>query len=269
VKLCDFREIRILLDFWATYGQHTYPKSSMPHPNLVPPLPQDLQNRSFKGQDCQGWDFSGRDIRGCDFRKSNLRDADFTGVHTGRTQQQINREKIAIPIGLVLGVVLTIMMMTGYKSSTIVTHESINASMQAAMVALLIGIGLIFMAIAIFSFLRLNVGLTAMTGAMSITSFNVPLFMIMSSPVIGLQESVMIFIFGAICASGVGIFYYRLTVKLFHNAIGTDFQGANLSGANFTDAMLKNCAFKQADLSQANWTNVSTSRCDRDVTKLA
>jgi uncharacterized protein YjbI with pentapeptide repeats len=28
-------------------------------------------------------------------------------------------------------------------------------------------------------------------------------------------------------------------IKIFRYAIGTNFQGANLSGANFTDAMLK------------------------------
>jgi uncharacterized membrane protein len=237
----------------------------MRHPNLVPPLPQDLQNRSFKGQDCQGWDFSGRDIRGCDFRKSNLRDADFTGVHTGRTQQQIKREKIGIPIGLILGIVFVVLMMTAYKSPAVPTRESINAAfrLNAITVAAMLPV------LVIFSYLRLNAGLMAMTGAMSIAPLSVPMFNLINSPLNALPIKVVIFIVGAVFSSGAGVFYYRLTVKLFHNAIGTDFQGANLSGANFTDAILKNCAFKDADTSQANWTNVSTSRCDRDVTKLA
>jgi Pentapeptide repeats (8 copies) len=269
VKLCDLREIRILLDFWATYGQHAYPKSSMPHPNLVPPLPQDLQNRSFKGQDCQGWDFSGRDIRGCDFRKSNLRDADFTGVHTGRTQQQIKREKIGIPIGLILGVVFGVVMMTAYKSPTVFSYESSNAALRMGMFTIVTALAFMFIAIATFVWLRLSAGMIAMTGAMSIAPLSVPIFNLINSPLNALPIRVVIFIVGAVFSSGAGVFYYRLTVKLFHNAIGTDFQGANLSGANFTNAILKNCAFKQANLSQANWSNVETSRCDRDVTKLA
>jgi Pentapeptide repeats (8 copies) len=240
----------------------------MRHPDLVPPLPQDLQNRSFKGMDCAGWDFSGRDIRGCDFRKSNLRDADFTGVHTGRTKQQINREKIGIPIGVILGVVFGVMLMTAHKTPTVSTLESLDAAARMAEFTIVTAVALMFGAIATFVWLRLSAGMMAMTGAMSIAPLSVPIFNLINSPLNALPIKVVIFIVGAVFSSGAGVFYYRLTVKLFHNAIGTDFQGANLSGANFTDAMLKNCAFKQADLSQANWTNVSTSRCDRDVTKL-
>jgi uncharacterized protein YjbI with pentapeptide repeats len=241
----------------------------MPHPDLVPPLPQDLQNRSFKGLDCAGWDFSGRDIRGCDFRKSNLRDADFTGVHTGRTQQQISRETIGIPIGLILGIVFVVLMMTAYKSPAVPTRESINAAFRLATFTNAITVAAMLPVLVIFSYLRLNAGLMAMTGAMSIATFSVPIFNLMNSRVITPLISIGIFIVGAVCASGFGFFYYKQAVKFFRNAIGTDFQGANLSGANFTNAILKNCAFKQANLSQANWSNVETSRCDRDVTKLA
>jgi hypothetical protein len=245
----------------------------MRHPNLVPPLPQDLQNRSFKGQDCQGWDFSGRDIRGCDFRKSNLRDADFTGVHAGRTQQQINREKIAIPIGLILGIVFAIVLMTAYKSPVVLTRESIDAAARMAMITLAIGMTLILVAAAGFQFLSLSTGLVAMAAALMLGMMATNMFNLMDSmsrlsqPQYELMA--VAFIVHAIVLPGLSIFYYRQMIKLFHNAIGTDFQGANLSGANFTDAMLKNCAFKDADISQANWTNVETSRCDRDVTKLA
>jgi Pentapeptide repeats (8 copies) len=241
----------------------------MPHPDLVPPLPQDLQNRSFKGMDCAGWDFSGRDIRGCDFRKSNLSDADFTGVHTGRTQQQINRETIGIPIGLILGIVFGVMLTTAHKSPAVLTHESIDAAFRVGMVTMVIAVALMFTAIVIFSFLRLNAALMSMVGTFWITYLSSSIFPLINSSLITLPIGVVIFVVGAACSSGFGVFYYRQAVKQFHNAIGTDFQGANLIGTNFTDAILKNCAFKDTDTSQANWTNVSTSRCDRDVTKLA
>jgi Pentapeptide repeats (8 copies) len=248
------------------------PKSSMPRPNLVPPLPQDLQNRSFKGMNCAGWDFSGRDIRGCDFRKSNLSDADFTGVHTGRTNQQINREKIGIPIGLILGVVFAIVLMTAYKSPAILTRESIDAAARMATLTLAIGMTLMFVAVAGFQFFSLSTGLISMTAALMLGMMATNMFSLMDSMSRMSQPQyelmAIAFIVHAIILPGLSIFYYRQMTKIFRNAIGTDFQGANLSGANFTDAMLKNCAFKDADISQANWTNVETSRCDRDVTKL-
>jgi hypothetical protein len=245
----------------------------MPHPDLVPPLPQDLQNRSFKGLDCAGWDFSGRDIRGCDFRKSNLRDADFTGVHAGRTQQQINREKIGIPIGLILGVVFAIVLMTAYKSPAILTRESIDAAARMATLTLAIGMTLMFVAVAGFQFFSLSTGLISMTAALMLGMMATNMFSLMDSMSRMSQPQyelmAIAFIVHAIILPGLSIFYYRQMTKIFRNAIGTDFQGADLSGANFTNAILKNCAFKQANLSQANWSNVETSRCDRDVTKLA
>jgi uncharacterized protein YjbI with pentapeptide repeats len=244
----------------------------MRHPKIVLPLPQDLQNYCFKGLDCAGWDFSGRDIRGCDFRKTNLHNADFTGVHAGRTKQQINREKIGIPIGLILGVVFAIVLMTAYKSPAILTRESIDAAARMATLTLAIGMTLMFVAAAGFQFFGLSTGLIAMTAALMLGMMATNMFSLMDSmsrlsqPQYELMA--MAFIGHALVLPGLSIFYYRQMVKIFHNAIGTNFQGANLSGANFTDAMLKNCAFKDADISQANWTNVETSRCDRDVTKL-
>jgi hypothetical protein len=240
----------------------------MRQPQLVPPLPPDLQNRSFKGMNCAGWDFSGRDIRGCDFRDSNLSAADFTGCYAGRSPRQIYRDRVGISIGLILGVIFPLVLMTSYKSPKILTDESIAAAGRMGGYTIGIGLILLLAAIAILQFLGMNSGLRLMSCGMSISSFSVPMFSLMDSPVIELTGRIMIFTILVVLSLGLGIFYWRLTVKDYHYAIGTNFQSANLGGANFTDARLMNCAFKKADLSHTNWTNVESGRCDLDVTVL-
>jgi uncharacterized protein YjbI with pentapeptide repeats len=238
----------------------------MHHPAIVPPLPHNLQNQSFRGMDCGGWDFSGRDIRGCNFQNSNLHGADFTDCNAGRSPQQIDRDKMAIFLGLFLGIIFGIVMMTSPPSSSILTRESIDANFQAAMLKNIIATIILLGTIGIFSLLGMTTGLTAMTGSLSMSSMCTVIFSLMHSPLIELWHGGIIFVVNGVFLSILGVFYYRIIIKQFCDEIGTNFQNANLSSANFTNATLKNCRFDRADLSQTNLTNVSIDHCDRDIT---
>jgi hypothetical protein len=69
---------------------------------VVQPLPQNIQDWSFRGLNCTRWDFSGRDIRGCDFRNANLHGASFAECNTGKSTRQIAETALLVSaVGLI------------------------------------------------------------------------------------------------------------------------------------------------------------------------
>ncbi len=78
---------------------------------------------------------------------------------------------------------------------------------------------------------------------------------------------------GCLFSSIAMVFYIAFTfvqeaIKVFREAIGTNFQGAILSNANFSDAKLDNCKFDRADISDVNWRGVKGVRSTIDFNNM-
>jgi len=57
----------------------------------------------------------------------------------------------------------------------------------------------------------------------------------------------------------------KAAIGVLQNATGTNFQGADLSSANFANATLKSCRFRDANTLQTNWTGVNVDALDCDL----
>ena len=70
----------------------------------------------------------------------------------------------------------------------------------------------------------------------------------------------------AIVLFGFAIYSAREAIKEFKNAVGTNFQGADLKQVDFSHATLNNCKFDNADTSYINWSHVTGTRSTIDFT---
>jgi uncharacterized protein YjbI with pentapeptide repeats len=234
---------------------------------IVQPLPHNLQNWSFKGLDCSGWDFSGRDIRGCNFLGSNLHHADFSNCTAGRSQQQINREITMMILGAIVGAIgiLIILHPIGIQTySNATTDAMIYAVGDANRAAILRGSVLGFIMWGLFCFVGTRLSILSMMTMFMTVPLTLLLDIAVSTVNLGLRSWIDILFLAVIifCAIVFCFFNYKNVIaKEFKNTIGTSFQGANLNGLNFTDALLNNCSFQKADTSDITWTNAAIDRC--------
>jgi hypothetical protein len=223
----------------------------MNHPHNADKI---LQNRPFKGLDLTGADFSGSDLRGCDFTGATLVGANFTGVKTGLSRRQMNRLVLAAviaPLGLVglcVGAV---------QISTIVLGDRFYQGFDFLLKGL--PLLLLFLQIVFGDSVALNFPKT--TNLMGIAGIST-LFQVMVAFTIFLVI-IGISTFGSsgsqglflLALAGISTLITRRVFKWVSQSIysscGTCFRKANLTDANFSQAVIQNTDFCFAVLTGA------------------
>jgi hypothetical protein len=210
----------------------------MPHQVIAQPLPHDLRNWSFKGMNCEGWDFSGCDIRGCDFSRAKLAGADFSSVIAGRSQEQrVGDIKFAIlllPVAIILAPIIALFSIGWFLEE----YKELAKMLWNDNVPFTISIAIAF---AIESmFIIPNTILEAM---LSFGRGNIQDGLAWS------VASVVILIMAFVMPSQA--------IKRFKTVPGTNFYSADLEGASFRNATLRNCNFDVACVKDVDWTNMT------------
>ena len=214
---------------------------------IAQPLPLDIRDWSFRGLDCQGWDFSGRDIRGCDFRNANLNGCNFTEAIAGRSEKQQTRDIIITNV-LAVAFVLAIAFASAGPVAVAVTFASAFAFTGAFAVSIAVSvafIGAVVVSVSVAVLLRTAIDAFARGQVLAGLVFSL--------------LSLFMFV--------IAIYSTRAAVKEFKNGAGTDFSGAILTFVDFTDAVLNNCKFDNAETSNVNWKNVAGARSTIDFSK--
>ena len=205
---------------------------------IVQPLPQNIQDWSFRGLNCTKWDFRGRDIRGCDFRNANLHGANFAECNTGKSTRQIAETVLLVSaVGLIYAFISTFIF-------------AVVAALAILVVSVLLFSG--------FSAPRQSIG------EVLVVLVQNALDVISRGAWVGGIALTLVIIMVLVAAVYLG----KAAIGALQNATGTNFQGADLSNANFTNATLKSCRFRGANTLQTNWTgvNVDVLGCDLDFT---
>lgn len=209
---------------------------------------QDLQNQSFVGRDLTGADFSGADLRGCDFTRATLVEANFDRVITGQTPQQINNAILSVIMGIIVMIVIIVIL-----SFLIVAIDNI-----------LFGwFGEIYRKIAtvlssIFLFLLYFFQSIIMDGFPKTSSFLgnaviaslTTIMLLLTLGFIGISFSggggSILFLIPAIISGIVTSKLFTWLMEAIKSGIGTSFKKANLTGANFSHALIYNTDFSLA-----------------------
>ena len=206
---------------------------------------QDLRNRSFRGRkDLAGADFTGADLRGCDFRAAILIGANFTKAKTGKSRKQL----ITLIAFAFLG-----------TTAVVVAGVSVGMVADAGVFAFAFTGAIAFA----FAFAFLGAGVVA-------GMFTFSFVLVFASAAIG--HTYIIFADGKIALGIVNgivslfllfLAWYCLQqlVKTIKSAIGSDFRGADLSGAKFVNAHLEVTDFTNAKCDLINWQGAEFYLC--------
>lgn len=200
------REIFCIINDWVSMTRSVIIQGRLKL--LVPPLPQDLRDVSFRDLDCEGWDFSGRDIRGCDFRNANLKLANFSHAIAGRSFGQKVRN-FSIAIVFVVG--------------------AIGAFVGS----------FLFIFAFVFAIVGASVGFFKFLGVM----IDVVLVATWVAGVVAIVDSIVFIFVGTLILSSVFEMKLSDVAQGFRNDFGTDFRYANLTDTNFSDVILSHCKF--------------------------
>jgi uncharacterized protein YjbI with pentapeptide repeats len=200
---------------------------------------QDLRNRSFRGQDLTGADFIGQDIRGCDFRDAILIDANFTAVKTGKSRKQLI---ILIAFAGAGAVVITLAVAFAFT----VTF----AFAVAVAVTMAVAGAFVFAGTVVFAFAGAGTVAVAVIGQ-AYTEF-----------VAGKTSLGILYTISSIILIALTFHYGRKLIKTFQQAKGTDYRGANLTGAQFINADLRVTDFTNAICNLVNWKGAKFYRCN-------
>ncbi len=210
---------------------------------------QILVGRSFNGQNLAGADFRRADIRLCDFSNANLEGADFSSV---RAEEFYWLVFIKSVIFGVIGFAFLILIGT-YSFSLL----SVFIVLFTSIIMVVMGVGKdrsnglkAFGNLFAGSFIGLMAISLVFSDNGAINAFNK-----------GLTWSGLGFCLAAVILSWFAYIFFRKVFNQMINATGTDFTGANLNGAKFTRAILKNCDFTNSNLFQTDWTHASFKRC--------
>jgi uncharacterized protein YjbI with pentapeptide repeats len=204
----------------------------MPRRVISQPLPRDLRNWSFRWLDCEGWDFSGRDLRGCDFRNTNLTNANFAGSLIGRSRQQNLRNAftlgLLILISGLLGIaalILTPVLLWSDANTFLVLSTVLGAFLSAVVIVGAIGKSASVPGAIPAAFSG------ALAGVIAASSLNI----VGSFQLLGRID----FFTVAMVVGLLAIFciLVRIVVQAWRNSPGTNFKGATLVNANFTDVV--------------------------------
>ncbi|BBC24569.1 pentapeptide repeat-containing protein [Pseudanabaena sp. ABRG5-3] len=209
---------------------------------------QNLQNQSFVGQDLTGADFSGADLRGCDFTRATLIGANFERSTTGQTPQQINNAILSVIIGMIVMIVIIVIL-----SFLIVTIDNLLFSW----------FGEIYRKIAsilssVFLFLLYFFQSVIMDGFPKISNFLgnaviaglTTIMLLLTLGFIGISFSggsgSILFLIAAVISGMVTSKLFTWLMEAIKGGIGTSFKKANLTGANFSHALIYNTDFSFA-----------------------
>jgi uncharacterized protein YjbI with pentapeptide repeats len=246
---------------------------------------QRLLDAIFSKEDLTGADFSGSDIRGCIFSKTKLAEANFERVVSGRTPLKL---VLYISIGLVLTlsgigaavnivfsssigniayIIAFIIGIVGYAAFILTATTSANYSSDYSdgerasifdriydAVVWFIILPLIF--IAAFAVIC-SFGVFVFAGTASVTVSAWKAFS-RGATVEGFFLA-LVALMGWIwipLSGSVG-----LTTDIIKNMSATNFPGADLTGANFSHATLRNTVFTGSITDHVNWTGATFKRC--------
>jgi len=211
---------------------------------------QLLIGRSFKGQNLAGADFRKADIRLCDFRNANLEGADFSGARAEEFYSLIFISSVIFQV-----VIFSFLALIGIHHLNVFTDAitvlfiSIVFVVRGVRKDISTGLGTV-VNLSLGSWIVVIAILLIFFDGGAITTFNK-----------GLVWNGIGFCLAAVILLWFAYTFYRKVFNQIINATGTDFTGANLNGAKFTRAILKNCDFTNSNLFQTDWTHASFKRC--------
>jgi uncharacterized protein YjbI with pentapeptide repeats len=206
---------------------------------------KDFRNQSFRGQkDLAGVDFTDADLRGCDFRDALLIGANFTGVKTGKSCKQL----ITLIAFAFLG-----------TTAVVVAGVSVGVVAEAGVFAFAVAGAIAFA----FAFVFAGAGVVA-------GMFTFSFVLVFAVAAIGhayttfLARKIALGIVNSVVSLLLLFFaWYCLQqlVKTIKSATGTDFRGADLSGAKFVKAHLEVTDFTNAKCDLINWQGAEFYLC--------
>jgi uncharacterized protein YjbI with pentapeptide repeats len=226
---------------------------------------QDLRNRSFKGRrDLAGADFTGADLRGCDFRGADLTGANFTGAKTGKSRRQW---MILIAYEFSMSFCLLTLSLLPYSTADVFIHLYMLTKIDPhsfIKITSILFIGVFSVAGVI---LRTSTGATFRTGA---TGAALGFLIALAFGL--LHQTYNVFSDGkiseyffniTICVGIIALIWYILhrIIRFMRQVIGTDLNGADLTGAKFVNTQLRVTDFTNANCNWVNWQGVKFYLC--------
>lgn len=211
-------------------------------------ISKDFRNQSFRGRkDLAGADFTDADLRGCDFRDTILIGANFTGVKTGKSRKQL----------------ITLIAFTVAFTGAGEIAGELMVSFAVAVAGAFAGVSAGAFALAVESIgskpaVAYLVGFTgAFTGAVvvagALKSYNSFLSGESFQAINYIIISLILLFFACFCFKGL--------IETIKSSTGTDFQGADLTGAMFVNAHLKVTDFTDAKCDLINWQGAEFYLC--------
>lgn len=214
---------------------------------------QMLIGRSFKGQNLADANFRKADIRLCDFRNANLEGADFSGARAEEFYSLIFISSVIFQV-----VIFSYLALIGSY------HLSLPNVFTDAITVLFISIVFVVRGVrkdistGLGTVVNLSLGSWIVVIAIFLVFFDGGAITTFNK---GLVWNGIGFCLAAVILLWFAYTFFRKVFNQIINATGTDFTGANLKGAKFTRAILKNCDFTNSNLFQTDWTHVSFKRC--------
>lgn len=218
---------------------------------------QNLRGRNFKGQDLAGANFSYADIRGANFTNANLTDANFSHVKAGLQRRWAIF--LVLVSFLLSGLSGYLWAVNGYLVSRIFDTSSLQNQILGWVVLIVL--------IAFF-FITIRQGITAGLGALAFAvagafagagAFAVAVAFAVAGafPVAfagaGAGALLNIYISWRAMKGDQKYSLIRNIAVPFAATGGTSFRGANLTNADFTQAILKSTDFRNTTLICSRW----------------
>lgn len=208
---------------------------------------QSLQDQSFVGQDLTGADFSGADLRGCDFTRATLIGANFERSTTGQTPQQIRNAILSIIMGMI-GMIIIIFIL----SFLIITIDNLLFSWFGEIyrrIASVLSSIFLFLLYFFQSLIMDGFPKTSNFLANTVIASLTTIMLLLTLGLIGISFSgggSILFLIPAIISGIVTSRLFTWLMEAIKGGIGTSFKKANLTGANFSHALIYNTDFSFA-----------------------
>ena len=241
---------------------------------------KNLRGRNFKGQNLTGAKFIGADIRGANFTNAILREADFTDAKAGL---QGHWTIFLVTISLFLSVISGFM--SGFASSWIAVFWILNIIKQYTLISAVLmlivlaiffidtirqGLRAVAVAVAVAgavagaaAIAAVMAGVAAATGAVAgaAAAGAGAIAWAATAAIAGAVTGLGIYLAGRALAGEEKYAWIHTTAIAIATIGGTSFRNADLTDANFTDAILKSTDFRTANLIRTCFRN--TKKLDR------
>ena len=210
-------------------------------------ISKDLRNQSFRGRkDLAGADFTNADLRGCDFRDAILISANFTDAKTGKSRKQL----ITLIAFAFLGTTAVVVpsLLVGKVAANGVFAFAFTGAIAVAFAFVFTGAGVV---IDMFTFSFVFVfAVTAVVHAYIAFDSNIPNIPL---GIINSIASLFLLFLSWYCLQRLG--------KTIKSTTGTDFRGADLTGAKFVKSHLEVTDFTNAKCNLINWQGTEFYLC--------